>query len=152
VDGDSCSETEVIAVADTVAQVMTRNPICVRADAPVSEAARRMADAGVGAVIVVEGEQVLGICTDRDITVRVTAAGRGADTPLQQACSDRHVVAIPATTTITDAARLMREHAVRRLPVLDEHRLVGIVSLADLARAQDPNTALSGISEAPPNR
>jgi CBS domain-containing protein len=141
-----------MVVADTVAQFMTRNPICVRADAPVSEAARRMAEAGIGAVVVVDGEQALGLCTDRDITVRVTATGRGADTPIQQACSDQHVVATTPTTTITDAARLMREHAVRRLPVLDEQRLVGIVSLGDLARAQDPNTALSGISQAPPNR
>jgi CBS domain-containing protein len=139
----------VVTVADTVAQVMTTNPICLPADSPVSEAAKQMAGAGVGAVIVVEGEQVLGICTDRDITVRVTAAERGPDTPLRQACSTRKVVAIPSTTTITDAADLMRRKAVRRLPVLDDNRLVGIVSLGDLART---DSVLGGISAAPPNR
>jgi CBS domain-containing protein len=105
-------------MTDTVAQVMTRNPVCLRADSPVSEAARQMLDTGVGAIIVVEGDQVRGICTDRDITVRVTAAKRGPGTPIQEACSDREVVAIPPTMTIADATDLMRDEAVRRLLVL----------------------------------
>jgi CBS domain-containing protein len=64
-------------MARMVAEVMTQDPICASADCPVSEAARRMADADVGAVLVVDAEQVVGLCTDRDITVRVTAANRG---------------------------------------------------------------------------
>jgi CBS domain-containing protein len=139
-------------VALTVGEVMTTDPICVHADSPVSEAARQMADAGVGAVIVVEGDQVVGICTDRDITVRVTAANHGPDTPVQQACSTQEVAAIAASMTVADALTVMRNKKVRRLPVLARNTLVGIVSLGDLTRTHDPGTALDAISTAPPNR
>lgn len=136
----------------TVGEVMTANPIWVRADSPVREAAQRMAEAGVGAVIVVHGDQVLGICTDRDITVRVIATNLGPDTPVQHACSAHQIAAIAATMSITAATDLMRRHAVRRLPVLRDKHLVGIVSLADLVDAQDSSTVIGDISAAPPNR
>jgi CBS domain-containing protein len=119
-------------MARTVAEVMNRHPICVSADSPVSEAARRMADADVGAVLVVHADQVVGICTDRDITVRVTAANRGPDTTVREACTHREVVAISASMSINDAAAVMREQAVHRLPVIEQGLLVGMVSLGDL--------------------
>jgi CBS domain-containing protein len=105
-------------MARMVAEVMTQDPICASADCPVSEAARRMADADVGAVLVVDAEQVVGLCTDRDITVRVTAANRGPrDTTVREACTDREVAAISAGMSINDVAAVMREQAVHRPPV-----------------------------------
>jgi CBS domain-containing protein len=68
-----------------------------------------------------------------------------------QACSDRDVVTIAAHATITEAAELMAKHAIRRLPVLSDGELVGIVSLADLARDRNVGPALSAISSAAPN-
>jgi CBS domain-containing protein len=138
-------------MAHTVSEVMTTPPISVAADSPVSEAARRMVEAGVGAVIVIDSEQVVGICTDRDITVRVTARDGAPDTPVRQACSSEGVVAVPADMTISEAAAVMREKAIRRLPVLDEGRVVGMVSLGDLSVNRDPDSALGGISAATPN-
>jgi CBS domain-containing protein len=139
-------------MAIRVAEVMTGadDLICVRADCPVSQAAALMARSDVGAVLVMHGEQVVGMCTDRDITVRVTA-NRSPDTTVKQACGDRRVVTIAADAPITEAAALMAEHAVRRLPVMRDEELVGIVSLADLARDRNVGPTLSAISSAPPN-
>jgi len=140
-------------MASTVAEVMARNPISVSADSPVSEAARQMADADVGAVAVTDDNgRVVGICTDRDITVRVTASNRGPDTTVGAACSNRDLGAIRPDTTVSDAVALMRDKAVRRLPVLEGERLVGVVSLGDLAMDRDPESALADISAADPNR
>jgi CBS domain-containing protein len=136
----------------TVGQVMTTDPICVRADSPVSKAAQQMAESGVGSVIVVEGDQVIGVCTDRDITVRVTATNHGPDTPVQHACSRDDLAAIAASMTVANALTIMRDKKVRRLPVLAGNTLVGIVSLGDLTRTQNPDTALRTISTAAPNR
>lgn len=140
-------------MAYTVAEVMARNPITVPAASPVSEAARQMAEADVGSVVVVDDTgQVVGICTDRDITVRVTAAKRGPDTTVQEACTDRGLTAITPDTLLVDGAAVMRDKAVRRLPVLEADRLVGVVSIGDLAMDRDPDSALADISAADPNR
>ncbi|SEL82537.1 CBS domain-containing protein [Nonomuraea pusilla] len=138
-------------MARTVADVMTRQPATVECDQPVSAAAALMRDKDTGAVIVNEGGRMMGILTDRDIAVRVIADGRGPDTPVREACS-AYVEAVCPDTSIEQAVRLMRSHAVRRLPVLEDGRTVGIVSLGDLAIERDPGSALADISAAEGNR
>ncbi|MEV1178095.1 CBS domain-containing protein [Nonomuraea sp. NPDC049784] len=138
-------------MAKTVADVMTSRPATVEADQPVSVAAVLMRDNDAGAVIVNDNGRMQGIITDRDITVRVVAAGKSPQTPVREACSP-YVEAVDPDTTIDQAVRLMRSHAVRRLPVLEDGRAVGIVSLGDLALERDPNSALADISAAEGNQ
>ncbi|MER6945072.1 CBS domain-containing protein [Nonomuraea sp. NPDC000554] len=134
-------------MAETVAEVMTTHPVRVEADQPVSVAAALMRDHDTGALIVNDNGRMLGIVTDRDITVRVVADDRGPDTPVREAASF-DVEAICPDTSIDQAVRLMRSHAVRRLPVVEDGRAVGIVSLGDLVRESDPTSALADISAA----
>lgn len=139
-------------MADTVAQVMTSDPETLSADASVAEAARLMRDTGIGDVIVTDDGRLLGILTDRDIAVRVVAAGKDGSTPLSDVCSGEDLATVTPGTPADDAARLMRQRAVRRLPVLEGDRMVGVVSLGDLAIEQDERSALADISAAETNR
>ncbi|CAO5161049.1 CBS domain-containing protein YhcV [Frankia sp. AiPs1] len=138
-------------MARTVADIMTRDLATIEAGEPVLEAARRMRDADAGDVIVVENGRIVGILTDRDITVRVVADGRDpANTPASQACS-HELTTVSADTSIDQAVRLVRDRAVRRLPVVDGDRPVGIVSIGDLAIERDENSALGAVSAAAGN-
>lgn len=139
-------------MAKSIKEVMRSDPITVDAEAPVTEAARAMRDADIGDVIVLDdSDQVCGILTDRDIAVRLVAEGRDpTQTKLGEVCSDE-VIALKPDDSVSDAVRLMSEKAIRRLPVLEGGKAVGIVSLGDLAEAQDPDSALADISAAPPN-
>ncbi|GGS64195.1 CBS domain-containing protein [Nonomuraea spiralis] len=138
-------------MAQTVADVMTTHPATVESDQPVSVAASLMRDHDAGAVIVNDNGRMKGIVTDRDITIRVVADERGPDTPVSEACSPS-VEAVGPDTSIDQAVQIMRSHAVRRLPVVEDGRPVGIVSLGDLALERDPNSALADISAAEGNR
>jgi CBS domain-containing protein len=94
---------------------------------------------------------VCGIVTDRDVTVRVVAEGRPPETTeLKEICS-RDLATLAPDDTVEEAVRVMRDKALRRLPILDGGRPVGIVSLGDLAVEHDPDSALAAISTAPPN-
>jgi CBS domain-containing protein len=139
-------------MSKTVKDVMTPAPLTLSADSTVSEAARAMRDKDIGVVLVVEDNQRLcGIITDRDIVVRAVAAGVNPDqTPLSRICS-HELTEISPDAPISDAVSLMRRKAIRRIPVMDGDKPVGIVSIGDLAIAQDPNSALGSISAAPPN-
>ena len=132
----------------TVADSMTRNPMTIEPDGTVREAAQLMASGEIGDVVVVDDERVIGILTDRDIVVRVLAQGGGPDDLVGDVCTEDPVVTTPDADA-ADAVRLMREHAVRRVPVVEDGRLVGIVSLGDLAMDHDPTSALADISEEP---
>ncbi|QYC41325.1 Hypoxic response protein 1 [Nonomuraea coxensis DSM 45129] len=138
-------------MARTVADVMTRDPAAVEAERPVSEAAALMRENDAGAVIVNENGRIQGIVTDRDIAVRVVADDKGPETPVREACSSS-VEAVGPDTEIDQAVQLMRTHAVRRLPVVEDGRAIGIVSLGDLAMERDQNSALADISAAEGNR
>jgi CBS domain-containing protein len=111
-----------------------------------------MREGDVGDVIVTQGGQVTGIVTDRDIVVRAIAEGRAPDsTPVSEvATSD--VRALEPTQSVDEAVQAMREHDIRRLPVVDGGRPVGIVSLGDLAVERDPDSALADISAASPDQ
>ena len=112
-----------------------------------------MYDANVGAVIVSDDGKIAGIVTDRDITVRVVAQGRDPSaTSLAQICSS-NVATLSPDDDIDRAVQVMRDHAIRRVPVVDSQNVtVGILSLGDLALERDPRSALGQISAAPPNR
>jgi CBS domain-containing protein len=115
------------------------------------EAARVMREADVGPVLVVDDGRVAGILTDRDIVVRAIADGRDPQsTPVREACS-ADLVTLSPDQDIDDAARLMREHDVRRLPVVQDGRPVGILALGDLAVERDSDSALADISAGSPN-
>lgn len=137
----------------SVADVMTPQPVSLVETDTVAEAAHRMADEDVGAVVVLDGTNAspIGILTDRDIVVRGVAEGLDLErTTLSTLCSAELVTIGPADDVDT-AVDLMRERAIRRLIVLEDSRAVGIVSLGDLALERDPDSALAEISEAPPN-
>ncbi len=136
----------------SVADVMSTQLVTVASNATVVEAARLMRDHDVGPVLVMDGDRLYGIVTDRDITIRVVAEDRAPDrTPLTEIAS-RDVVMLTPDDTVEDAIRLMRQRAVRRLPVVENGRPVGIVSLGDLAVGRDPDSALADISAAEPNQ
>ena len=137
-------------MAKTVSDVMTRDPATVESSRPVQEAARLMRDNDTGALIVLRDGTVAGIVTDRDITVRVVADGKGGETPVQEACSP-DLNAVAPDTSLEQAVQVMRSNAVRRLPVVESGKAVGILSLGDLAMEKDQGSALADISAAPGN-
>jgi CBS domain-containing protein len=137
-------------MAGTVADVMTREPATVEMDQPIAEAARRMKTVNAGDVIVLDNEgKVAGIVTDRDITLRVVAEGRDpGQTATGEVCTQTELITISPDTTTDAAVQLIRERHVRRLPVVDNGRPVGVISLGDLACALDPTSALAEVSAA----
>jgi CBS domain-containing protein len=138
-------------MAQFVKEVMTPDPVSLAPDATAAEAARQMRDNDTGAILIADGGTLQGIVTDRDIVVRCVAdRGDISSATLADACSPELVTVSP-DTEIREAARIMADRAVRRLPVVEDGRPVGIVSLGDLAVEQDPESALGGISAASPD-
>jgi CBS domain-containing protein len=133
-----------------VSEVMTREVQTVQPDQPVQEAASFMLSADAGSIPVTDGERLIGMITDRDIAVRGVAKGRGPDTPVRDLMSD-DVISVRLDDDCRDVASKMSEAQVRRLPVIDEqNKLCGIVSLGDLARETDGESAheaLEGVSQ-----
>ena len=131
--------------------IMSPAPVCMAPGESVSAAAQAMRQHGIGTVLVLADGRLSGLVTDRDITVRVLAENRDPRTTrIGDICSGDLVVLGP-DDDVEEAARLVRERAVRRIPVLADGRPVGIVSIGDLALEEDPTSALSGVSSAPPN-
>jgi CBS domain-containing protein len=138
-------------MAQQIREVMTPNPVTMPGTASVHEATCAMRDQDIGDVIVIEHNQVCGIVTDRDIAVRVVAEAKDpATTTLADVCSHSLLIVTP-TDIVEHAIRLMRTHTIRRLPVVEEGKAVGIVSLGDLAVERDPDSVLGEISAAPPD-
>ena len=130
---------------------MMPSPLTVDARATLESAAQVMRENDIGDVLVTEDGVLRGILTDRDIVVRAVAAGRHPSaTSTGEVCSAA-IQTVDADDPTTQAAEIMRQHALRRLPVIEDSRLVGIVSIGDLAVADDPKSALADISAAPPN-
>ena len=115
-----------------IRQVMTPNPRSVSPNDTIQNAACIMRDEDAGAVPVVDNGRTVGIVTDRDIVVRVVADGGQLNRPVRDILTQSLVSATPDMST-REAAALMSEHQVRRLPVVENDRLVGIVSIGDLA-------------------
>jgi len=144
------------AMMTSVREIMTPQAEFVSHAASVEEAAAAMAALDVGALPVCDAEGRLnGMITDRDITVKVVAAGRDAKAiAVDQVIEPTEVVTIGADDSLEETLRTMRDHAVRRLPVIDGHKVVGLVSQADVAKHM-PNEAtgelVESISTAPAN-
>ncbi|MBT2676566.1 CBS domain-containing protein [Streptomyces sp. SD31] len=138
-------------MADFVKDVMTPGVVAVRPDASLVEAAQLMRAQDIGDVVVADGQRVVGVLTDRDITVRAVADGADPLTVSVQSVCSRDPVVVDPGERVSVAVSLMREHAVRRLPVVENGLPVGVVSLGDLAETQDPESALAEISRAAPD-
>ena len=132
-------------MAAKVRDVMTPGPIGVDYDQSVGEAARAMRDWGVGAILVVSNGSLYGLVTDRDLVVRAVAEERGADEPVGP-LSSANLIGVDADADVHEAMRLMRQHGVRRLPVLEGGQVAGIVSLGDLAMQDEPDLAFAQLS------
>ena len=133
-----------------VRDVMTPEPIVLQRSQSIADAAQAMRDHAVGSVLVVDGDKLCGLVTDRDIVVRALAEAAPPDSPVGNVCSP-DLVAVEAEDDTAEAARVMQANAVRRLPVMDGGRIVGMVSIGDLAVEQGENSALADISAARPN-
>jgi CBS domain-containing protein len=138
-------------MATTINEVMTHDPRMISPDDTVHDAARVMRDDDVGAVLLEQQGKLAGILTDRDIVVRSDAEGNDPDDVKAGDIATRDVAALTPDQTVQDAARFMREHDVRRVPVVQDGRPVGIVSIGDLAIELDPDSALADISSEPSN-
>jgi CBS domain-containing protein len=139
-------------MAEYLRDIMTQKPLTLQTSDTITAAARTMRDGNIGDVVVLENGQVRGILTDRDIVVRALAAGLDPSrTTVGEVCS-RELTTLSPMDSIAAAVSVMRDKAIRRLPVVEDGRPVGIVSLGDLAVERDPDSALGGISAAPPNR
>ena len=135
-----------------VKEVMTTEPITLDRDASLAEAARVMRDRGIGDVIVVEGDDAEGIVTDRDIVIRGVAEGADPNTTRLGQVVSGDLTSVAPDDPVERALELMREKAVRRLPVLEGGKPVGVVSLGDVAIQQDAGSVLADISNEPDDR
>ena len=138
-------------MAQNVRTAMSGDPITVDEGAALIDGARLMAEHAVGDVLVCDGGSLVGILTDRDVVVRGVA--RGADpinTTVGEACT-RELTGVEADQSVDEALALMRESALRRLPVVEDDRPIGVIALGDLAVQRDEDSVLGEISAAPPN-
>ena len=136
--------------AGKVQDIMTPAPVGVYYTQTIGETARIMRDTQVGAVLVVNDGALSGMVTDRDLVLRGLAEGEGPDSPVGPLCSG-DLIGVAADADLYQAEQLMREHAVRRLPVINEGQVVGIVSMGDLALSADADSPLAAVSRAQPN-
>jgi CBS domain-containing protein len=132
-----------------VNQFMTRNPVVVRPDASLREAAERMREMDSGVMPICDGERLVGMLTDRDVTVRATAEGKDPNsTPVREIMSPDAVYCFEDDDE-REAARKMEQHQLRRLAVLNrDKRLVGMVSLGDIAVHTSDDRITGEVTEA----
>lgn len=127
-------ETGNRSVVTVVREVMTVDPTAVSRDLTVREAAKLLAERDIGPLPVVDGDELVGIVTDRDLVVRVLADDRDPACTTVGEIASTDVAAVEPDVDLDEALRLMDERHVRRLPVVEEGRLVGIVSHGDVDR------------------
>jgi CBS domain-containing protein len=125
-------------VGQSIRDIMTTNPRTIEPSTPIFEAARIMRDDNIGSLPITEGNQLWGTITDRDITIRAIAEGRDPTGTTVQEIASRDLVTVDPQQNLDEALRLMAQHQVRRLPVVEEDgKLVGIVAQADVAQVGD---------------
>ncbi|MGH2995560.1 MAG: CBS domain-containing protein [Gaiellaceae bacterium] len=120
-----------------IRDVMTENPASCEPQASVEEAAKVMAREDVGPIPVVDGERLVGLVTDRDLVVRVLAQGRDPQVTTVGEVASTDLVTLSPEQDLGEALQLLARHQVRRLPVVEGGKLVGIVAQADVARHGD---------------
>jgi CBS domain-containing protein len=125
-------------VGKDIREVMTSKVCSIDAEKPVAYAAKMMRDEDVGLAPIVEGDVLVGTLTDRDVAIRVVAEGRDPETTKVREVASTDLVTVAPQQDLDEALRLMAQHQVRRLPVVEEDgRLVGVVAQADVARLSD---------------
>jgi CBS domain-containing protein len=144
-------------MANVARDVMTPDPQCVGENETVLDAARKLADLGVGAMpICGEDNRLKGMLTDRDIVVKVLAQGKDPASTRAGELGEGKPVTIGADDSLQETLHTMAQYKVRRLPVIDGHDLVGIVAVADVAREYNDDSAkgdlLETLSEGPSQR
>lgn len=138
-------------MGNTVRDVMTKDPVALSSDSSVTEAAKAMKDFRIGSVVVMEQDKPCGIVTDRDITVRAVATGSDpATTKLADICTKDLAVVRP-DQSVEDAIQVMKSHDVKRVVVMTDTKLEGIVSLGDLASRGVDEDLQDDLSRAEPN-
>ena len=138
-------------MAQTVSDVMTTDLVTCPTTASIADVARLMRDRDIGDVLVTDDGELRGIVTDRDIVVRCVADGADSSRALLTCASTDDLITVTPDTPIDRAAQIMADRALRRLPVVDHGRAVGIASIGDLAIERDPKSALGQISAQRPN-
>lgn len=137
---------------ERMSDVMTPNPQALPESTTAREAAEAMRANDIGDVLVTDDNgRIAGILTDRDLVVRVIAEGRDPRVTSIGDVASRALTAVAPDDPVDRAVQIMREKAIRRLPVVEKGKVVGIVSIGDLALDRDPDSALADISAAPPN-
>jgi len=122
----------------TAREVMTGGAECIGENDSILDAAKRLAELDVGAMPICGGDDRLkGMLSDRDIVVKVLAQGKDPASTRAGELGEGKPVTVGADDSVETALRTMKEHKVRRLPVIDGHELIGIISQADLARSVD---------------
>jgi len=116
-----------------VSKIMTRDVVTVDVTASIKEAASSMREKNVGSAVVLRGGDLAGIVSDRDVAVRATAEGWDPNTHQVAEIMTPNPVSVSPQTDTMEVCRLIGQHKVRRLPVIEDHRVVGVVSCADLA-------------------
>ncbi|MEW2256861.1 CBS domain-containing protein [Streptomyces sp. NPDC047869] len=135
-----------------VRDIMTSRLVTVKPQASVTAVAKKMRDEDIGAVLIIEDDELRGLVSDRDLVVRALAEGGDQEQrTVASACSD-DVITVTPDEDLDHAVELMREHSIRRLPVMEQGHPVGIVSLGDVAIERDAESALGDISAAKPNQ
>jgi CBS domain-containing protein len=136
-------------MAKSVRDAMTQDPRSIGASASVVEAARLMREQHVGSLPVTEDERLVGMITDRDITTRVVAESAVPETTAVGDVYSRDLISVEPNNDLEEALQLMARHRVRRLPVVENGRLVGMVAQADIALKDNERTGelLGAISE-----
>jgi CBS domain-containing protein len=138
-------------MGQSIREVMTADPRTVPSDATLQDAAREMKGGEIGAVLVEDNGSVAGILTDRDIVVRAIAEGRDPSSTKVSDVATRDVKTLTPDSSVEDAIKIVREQNVRRIPVVQDGRPAGIVSIGDLAIERDSGSALADISSEPAN-
>jgi CBS domain-containing protein len=130
---------------------MTSDPIVYPASASLAEAAQGMREYDIGDVLVEVDGKVSGIVTDRDIVVRAIAEGYAPNDVTLGDIYSEVLVTVAPSDSVDKATQLMRDHALRRVPVCEDGKPIGIVTLGDLAIERDGRSVLAAISSSPPN-
>jgi CBS domain-containing protein len=131
-------------MTQSVRDAMTENPRSIGASASVVEAARLMREGDIGSLPITDDEELVGMITDRDITTRVVAEASDLATTSVGDVYSQDLISVEPDKDLEEAVQLMARHQVRRLPVVENGRLVGIVAQADVALALRENEQKTG--------
>lgn len=145
------SSSAVTIDVRAIREVMTSALETVDVEDSLRDAATMMDRSDIGSVIVTDGGSIAGIITDRDIALRGAGAGLDPTSTAVRIAMTSAPVTVQPTATVQEAIDVMREHDVRRVPVVESDRPIGVVSLADLAMSPQARTLLADLSTAPPN-